>query len=35
MAGAEKYKRCVEVFGVGKLLQKVCQRFYKDSEAII
>ena len=35
MASAEKCKRCAEVFGVGKLLQKVCQRFCKDSKAII
>ena len=34
VAGTKKCKRCAEVFGVGKLLQKVCQRLCKDSEAI-
>ena len=35
MASAKECEGCVEVFGIGKLLQTVCQRFCKDSEAII
>ena len=34
VAGAKECERCAEVFGVGKLLQIICQRFYKDSEAV-
>ena len=34
VASAKECERCAEVFGVGKLLQTVCQRFCKDSEAV-
>ena len=34
MASAKECKECAKVFGVGKLLQAVCQRFCKDSEVI-
>ena len=32
MASAKKSRRCAEVFGIGKLLLMVCQRFCKDSK---
>ena len=35
VASTKECEGCVEVFGVGQLLQTVCQGFYKDSEAII
>jgi len=35
VASVEEYEECTEVFGVGKLLQMVYQRFCKDSKAII
>jgi len=35
MASAKECEGCTEVFGVGKLLQTVCQRFCEDSEAIV
>ena len=34
MASTEEYERYVEVSGFGKLLQTVCQRFYKGSKTI-
>ena len=34
VAGAKECERCAEVFGVGKLLQMICQRFCKDSKAV-
>ena len=35
VASVEECEGCTEVFGVGKLLQMVCQRFCEDSKAII
>ena len=35
VASTKECEGGVEVFGVGQLLQTVCQGFYKDSEAII
>jgi len=35
MTSAKECEEYAEVFGVGKLLQTVCQKFCKDSEAII
>jgi len=34
LASTKDYERCVEVSGFGKLLQTVCQRFYKGSKTI-
>ena len=34
VAGAKECEGCTEVFGIGKLLQMVCQRFCKDSKVI-
>ena len=32
LASTKKCKKCIEVFEIGKLLQIVCQRFYKSSK---
>ena len=34
VASAKECEGCAKVFGVGKLLQMVCQRFCKDSKVI-
>ena len=35
VASTKECEGCVEVFGVDKLLQMVCQRFCEDNKAVV